>query len=106
MNEPKLSPCRDCGGECVVEHITVTGFDFYSTHHPNLPDGKSPACPFGVQAATKEQAIANHERLAGVCEWRRTFIGQTPYLSNGCLGRGVQLSRFCPDCGKKVEVKE
>ena len=72
-------------------------------------------CPFSRSEPAKQKAYvagyedgvkAEHERLAGVCEWARTLIGSVSYLSNGCTGRGVQLSRFCPDCGKKVEVKE
>lgn len=79
MTEQKLSPCPDCGGECVVKHITVMGFNFYATYHPNLPDGKLPSCPFSVQATTKEQAIALHEHLSGVCRWRKEFPDEQCY---------------------------
>jgi len=93
MSERQLSPCPDCGGEC---------------YHPDSLECvwiECRVCGYALIADTAVKASAYHERLAGVCEWARTLIGSVSYLSNGCTGRGVQRSRFCPDCGKKVEAK-
>lgn len=66
------------------------------------------------QASTKKQAVAPHERISGVCRWKKK--NQCYFSVCGLAwGEGVGVlpflaidiePKYCPHCGKKMQVEE
>lgn len=98
MSDQKLSPCPECGGECkILRESTV--FSQVACY--------GGGCMYSLDADTKEQAIANHERLAGRCRWERGSDRAggsvwTTECSNMTVS-DLRPFRYCPDCGKQIE---
>ncbi len=96
-NEP--APCPICGGECKDEK-------------PYLNTASCLSCAYLVRANTKEQAIALHNRLAGVCRLTHKHHSENTGLDTwerSCdneifqVGEYEDLPNYCPKCGRKVE---
>ena len=95
-----LAKCPDCKEACKCEHATVMGFNFWAVGHTNDSEG----CPYSVQAATKANAIALHNRLAGRCRWVEDL--QEDHWTIGCSGELIGYKSqgpYCTFCGKQIE---
>ena len=92
MSKSKLSPCPDCGGECYANE--------------KLAEVRCRRCEYCRDGETIEQIITNHERLAGVCEWREEEDCWETECGSTWMESFSHRINFCPQCGRKVEVKE
>ena len=98
-----IPPCPNCGSEC----------EEFPGNEDHKPAVECVTCEYSMPAHGIDQAIANHERLAGMCEW---VLSKDNDLTTDCgaktneeLARMLVLkagSEFCFSCGKKVKVKE
>lgn len=101
MTNLKLSPCPNCGTDV--------------KHGQRMPEMIwCPNCAYVQLSSDEETCIANHERLAGVCEWRHLLHDSKRDVVGYLTGCGNQFMvchedskdlKHCTACGKKVEVK-